>query len=143
MGQMGLTKEVTKFNLEVTKNRWGREGLFLLLSPVTGFTGMIDLFAINAIEFWTGTNPYTGKSPAVVDMAAADLESAGVKNVAEAKIRFDGKDSVKMEVIYNDGHEEMISAIRKENTFDFYQDGNLIGTVTKEQLVEYSQQRRS
>ncbi|GAW85260.1 conserved hypothetical protein [Bathymodiolus platifrons methanotrophic gill symbiont] len=145
MGQMGLTKDLNKWNMEVTKDRWGREGIFLGLHllGVSPIAALVDLVGINAIEFWTGTNPYTGKSPAVVDMAAAELENAGVKNVAQAKIRFDGNDTVKMEVIYNDGHEEMISAIRKENTFDFYQDGNLIGTVTKEELVAYSQQRKS
>ena len=116
MGQMGMTSALNKWNLKVVKNRWAREGVFILLTPVAAFTGMIDLLVLNSVEFWTGTNPYTKKSPAVVDMAAADLERAGVKNVATAKIRFDGKDTVKMEVIYKDGHEEMISAIRKEYT---------------------------
>ncbi|TXL01775.1 hypothetical protein BMR02_01400 [Methylococcaceae bacterium HT1] len=144
IGKLFRAYSLTKWNMEVTKDRWGREGIFLGLHllGVSPIAALVDLVGINAIEFWTGTNPYTGKSP-VVDMAAAELENAGVKNVAQAKIRFDGNDTVKMEVIYNDGHEEMISAIRKENTFDFYQDGNLIGTVTKEELVAYSQQRKS
>ena len=143
MGQMGMTKGLNKWNLKVVKNRWGREGMFLLLTPVAGLTTMIDLLVINSIEFWTGTNPYTKKSPAVVDMAAADLGQAGVKNVATAKIRFDGKDTVKMEVIYKDGHEEMISAIRKENTNDFYQDGILVGSVTQEELDTYAKLKKS
>lgn len=143
MGQMGMTADLNKWNLKVVKNRWAREGVFILLTPVVGLTSTIDLLVLNSVEFWTGTNPYTKKSPAVVDMAAADLEYAGVKNVAEAKIRFDGKDTVKMEVIYNDGHEEMISAIRKENTYDFYQDGNLVGSVTQEELDTYTQLKKS
>ena len=140
---MGMTSALNKWNLKVVKNRWAREGVFILLTPVAGLTGMIDLLVLNSVEFWTGTNPYTKKSPAVVDMAAADLEQAGVKNVAAAKIRFDGKDTVKMEVVYNDGHEEMISAIRKDNTFDFYQDGILVGSVTQEELDTYAQLKKS
>ena len=37
------------------------------ISPVYGFIGAVDLLIVNSIEFWTGTNPVTGKSPAVVD----------------------------------------------------------------------------
>ena len=145
MGQMGMSKDLGKWNMEVTKDRWGREGIFLGLHlfGVSPIVGMIDLLGINAVEFWTGTNPYTHKSPAVVDMAAADLENAGIKNVAQAKIRYDGKESVKMEVTYKDGHEEMISAIRTDNTFDFYRDGNLVGSVAKEELEKHAQQHKS
>ena len=34
MGQMATTGLVGKFNLEVVDNRYAREGMFLLLSPV-------------------------------------------------------------------------------------------------------------
>lgn len=67
MGQMATTGIVSKFNLEVVDNRYGRAGMFILLSPVYGIAGAADLFVINSIEFWTGKNPVSGKSPAVVD----------------------------------------------------------------------------
>ena len=145
MGQMGLSKSVHKFNMRASSDRWPREFLFLgmYIIPVYPFAGAIDLVVINSMEFWTGTNPYTGKSPAVVDMKVSALEDAGVKNVAEATLRSDGKETVKMELIFNDGHEEMISAIKKENTFEFYHDGNLIGSVPKEKLLEYGQQNQT
>ena len=68
MGQMGLSAMVTKGNLSAVDNRYGRAGLFVLMSPVYGLAATADLFIINSVEFWTGTNPVTGKSPAVVDM---------------------------------------------------------------------------
>ena len=67
MGQMGLTKEVTGLNLKAVDNRYGRAGLYILLSPVYAFTSSVDLLIINSIEFWTETNPITKKTPAVVD----------------------------------------------------------------------------
>ena len=36
MGQMGLSGMVTKGNLSVVDNRYGRAGVFMLLSPVYG-----------------------------------------------------------------------------------------------------------
>jgi len=137
MGQMGLSKDLNKWNMKVTKNRWAREGIFLgsYLLGVHEVATIVDLLGLNAVEFWTGTNPYTHKSPAVVDMASADIEGAGFQNVAHAKIRFDGKDTVKLEVIFKDGHEETISAIKQENTYDFYQDGKLIARVDHAELL--------
>ena len=67
MGQMGLTQKVTGLNLKAVDNRYGRAGLYMLMSPVYGFTSGIDLLIINSIEFWTGTNPITQKTPALVD----------------------------------------------------------------------------
>jgi len=139
MGQMGLSKDLNKWNMEVSKDRWVREGIFFGLHAlgVSPVVSMVDLLGFNAVEFWTGTNPYTGKSPAVVDMAKADIENAGIQNVAQAKIRYDGQNTVKLEVIFNDGREETISAIENENTFDFYQDGQLIASVEKAELIAH------
>jgi len=143
MGQMGLSKNLSKWNMEVSKDRWVREGIFLGLhiSGVSPIVAMIDLLGLNAVEFWTGTNPYTKKSPAVVDMAAADIDGSDLKNVAQAKIRFDGKDTAKLEVIFTDGHEETVSAIQTESTYDFYQDGELIASVSKEELLAHSKKK--
>ena len=67
IGQMGTSQLVTKANLSAVDNRYGRAGLFVLLSPVYGLAATADLFIFNTIEFWTGKNPITGKSPAVAD----------------------------------------------------------------------------
>jgi hypothetical protein len=68
MGQMGLTKEATKLNLKVVDNRYARAGVYILASPVYGVTSFLDLLIFNSVEFWTGKNPITGKSPALVDV---------------------------------------------------------------------------
>lgn len=50
MGQMAATGLVNKFNLEVVDNRYAREGLFLLLSPVYGLTSTADLFILTRLS---------------------------------------------------------------------------------------------
>ena len=44
MGQMGLSGMVTKGNLSVVDNRYGRAGVFMLLSPIYGLAATADLF---------------------------------------------------------------------------------------------------
>lgn len=143
MGQMGLSKDLQKWNMKVSKDRWVREGIFVGLHVlgVSPIVGMIDLLGLNAVEFWTGTNPYTKRGPAVVDMAAADFKRVGVENVAKAKIYFDGQETVKLEVLFKDGHTEFVSAIEKDSTFDFYQGGDLIASAPKEELIVFAQNR--
>lgn len=64
IGGMALSGKVKQWNLEVTQNRWAREGVFLALYliPVYPFAGMADLLVVNSIEFHTGTNPVSGKA---------------------------------------------------------------------------------
>ena len=68
MGGMAVSGMVSKFNLEVTDNKWGREAVFLglYIIPVYEIAALVDLIVVNSIEFHTGTNPLSGKS-AVVD----------------------------------------------------------------------------
>lgn len=73
IGRMALTGKVTDFNLSVTENNWGREGVFLGLHiiPVYPFAAFGDLLIVNSIEFWTGENPLSGEA------ALADTPSEG------------------------------------------------------------------
>ncbi len=71
IGQMGLSGEVRRFNLEMTEDRWGREILFVILMviPVYGIASLADIIVFNSIEFWSGKNPINGMpsvSPATV-----------------------------------------------------------------------------
>lgn len=61
LGRGAMGKSVGKFNLRVVENKWGRWIVFLLLGPVYGIAGGIDLFIINSIEFHSGTNPWSGE----------------------------------------------------------------------------------
>jgi hypothetical protein len=64
IGNFGLSGEVRKFNLELSKDRWGREIVFVVLYviPVYPISGLLDLVVFNSIEFWSGKNPINGSA---------------------------------------------------------------------------------
>jgi hypothetical protein len=142
MGQMGLSQQAIGVNLKLIDNRYGRAAFYMILSPVYGVVGAIDLLIINSIEFWTGTNPITKKSPAVVDtpvdswmtidddlngsMSGAPLSSATLKGGEN--------NTMSVDIIDADGNEQTISGIRVDNRVDFYLDGKLIKSATLEEL---------
>ncbi|EKO3950567.1 DUF3332 domain-containing protein [Vibrio fluvialis] len=153
MGQMATTGLVTKFNLEVVDNRYGREGLFLLLSPVYGIASIVDLFIVNAVEFWTGTNPISGKSPAVVDRPAdtmlkvndkldSSMTETPLGNNSEIKDTNWKKiddNTIEMDVTYLDGQQKTLRGKKTEDGVAFYVNNEYVTTVSNMELENYVQ----
>ncbi|ELO1775390.1 DUF3332 domain-containing protein [Vibrio fluvialis] len=153
MGQMATTGLVTKFNLEVVDNRYGREGLFLLLSPVYGIASIVDLFIVNAVEFWTGTNPISGKSPAVVDRPAdtmlkvndkldSSMTETPLGNNSEIKDTNWKKiddNTIEMDVTYLDGQQKTLRGEKTEDGVAFYVNNEYVTTVSNMELENYVQ----
>ncbi|EKO3436252.1 DUF3332 domain-containing protein [Vibrio fluvialis] len=153
MGQMATTGLVTKFNLEVVDNRYGREGLFLLLSPVYGIASIVDLFIVNAVEFWTGTNPISGKSPAVVDRPAdtmlkvndkldSSMTETPLGNNSEIKDTNWKKiddNTIEMDVTYLDGQQKTLRGKKTEDGVTFYVNNEYVTTVSNMELENYVQ----
>ena len=152
MGQMGLSAMVTKGNLSAVDNRYGRAGLFVLMSPVYGLAATADLFIINSVEFWTGTNPVTGKSPAVVDMPVEaifkvnphlndDLTKAPLPEVKLTQATLEAKDenTLLMRLTYEDGSQQLMSGLKQGKHVDFYLDDTFIARVELDELVNYQQ----
>ncbi|MGF1719061.1 DUF3332 domain-containing protein [Vibrio kyushuensis] len=152
MGQMATTGMVSKFNLEVVDNRYGREGMFLLLSPVYGIASMADLFIFNAVEFWTGKNPITGKSPAVVDtpmnsmikvngsldksLTEVPLQTNNV-DVEKATMRQIDENTMQMDISYIDGTQKVLRGERSEDSVAFYLNDEYVTTVSNNELGNY------
>ena len=151
MGQMGLSAMLTKGNLSVVDNRYGRAGVFVLLSPVYGLAATADLFVFNTIEFWSGKNPITGKSPALVDQKAdavikvnQHLDPALNKvplamlpqGVREVKVSYPDERTAQMEIHYIDGHRDMMRGEMRGELLDIYLDDKLVSTLTRKQLDE-------
>ncbi|EMN4468790.1 DUF3332 domain-containing protein [Aeromonas hydrophila] len=147
MGQMGLSSMVTKGNLSVVDNRYGRAGVFVLLSPVYGLAATADLFVFNTIEFWSGKNPITGKSPALVDQKLDALIKVNQhldpslnkvplamlpQGVREVEVSYPDERTAQMEVHYLDGR----SSLMRGELLDIYFDGRLVSTLTPAQLEE-------
>ncbi|MCW8332569.1 DUF3332 domain-containing protein [Vibrio paucivorans] len=152
MGQMATTGMVSKFNLQVVDNRYGREGMFILLSPVYGIASVADLFIFNAVEFWTGTNPISGKSPAVVDTPMdaiikvnKDLDSSltevplqtNNENVEKATLKQIDENTMQMDISYIDGTQQVLRGEKGEDSVAFYLDDEYITTVSNAELDSY------
>ena len=151
MGQMATTGLVTKFNLEAVDNRYGREGLFVLLSPVYGIASVADLFIVNAVEFWTGTNPITGKSPAVVDTptdnyikvndkldkSLTDVPLSSANEIESTTIQSIDANTVQMDIAYLDGTSKTLTGVKGEESVAFYLNDELITTVSNQELEQY------
>ncbi|MGY3901347.1 DUF3332 domain-containing protein [Aeromonas lusitana] len=158
MGSMGLSAMLTKGNLSVVDNRYGRAGVFVLLSPVYGLAATADLFVFNTIEFWSGKNPITGKSPALVDQKAdavikvnQHLDPALNKvplamlpqGVREVEVTYPDDRTALMEIHYLDGRSSMMRGEKRGEQVDLYLDGKLVSTLTEAQLAEMSQAKRT
>ncbi len=151
MGQMATTGLVTKFNLEVVDNRYGREGLFLLLSPVYGIASVVDLFLVNAVEFWTGTNPISGKSPAVVDKPADTMLKVNDKldssltetplgshsPVQKTQWKQIDADTIEMDITYLDGQQRTLRGQKVAEGVAFYVNNQYVTVVSNQELDQY------
>lgn len=151
MGQMATTGLVSKFNLEVVDNRNARAGMFMLLSPVYGIAGAADLFIFNTVEFWTGKNPISGKSPAVVDTPTKNyikvngqlddsLKSVPLSSnsqIDRARLKQIDENTMQMDISYLDGTKQSLRGEKSEDSVAFYLDNRYVTTVTTDELRDY------
>ncbi|MBY8143170.1 DUF3332 domain-containing protein [Vibrio fluvialis] len=152
MGQMATAGLVTKFNLKVVDNRYGREGLFLLLSPVYGIASVADLFIFNTIEFWTGKNPISGKSPAVVDIPADSLIKVNDqldKSMTQVPLQSNNRDiesatlkqiddnTMQMDITYLSGERATLRGEKQNDEVAFYLDDQYVTTVSNLEMERY------
>lgn len=151
MGQMGLSGLVTKGNLSVVDNRYGRAGLYMLMAPIYGIAATADLFIFNSIEFWTGKNPITGKSPALVDTPInsiikvndkldKDLTTAPVK-LTQARMTAVDADTLAMTMTFEDGSQQVMTGRKQGDMVDFFLDGEFIASVSTAELEAYVAER--
>ncbi|ABM01157.1 DUF3332 domain-containing protein [Shewanella amazonensis] len=161
MGQMGLSGMLTQGNLSAVDNRYGRAGLYMLLAPVYGLTATADLFIFNSIEFWTGKNPITGKSPALADTPAKtiikvndkldkELTDAPLKGtlgannsqqIEDAHFVAIDDNTLTMLVRFSDGSEQTMTGKRSGDGVDFYVDGAFVTQVQLSELSTYAASR--
>lgn len=154
IGQMGTSQLVTKANLSAVDNRYGRAGLFVLMSPVYGLAATADLFIFNTIEFWTGKNPITGKSPAVADqpvdaifkvngsldksMTSAPLASVQHSNIEAASLRQLDEKTLEMNVAYRNGDNAVLRGEKNGEEVNFFLDGEFVAAVSIDELNQYA-----
>ncbi len=161
MGQMGLTQLAMGVNLKIVDNRFARAGIYILAAPVYGITSFVDLLVVNSVEFWTGTNPITKKSPAVADtpieswMKVDDkLPDEVTKPMLKTSATFMGKAVEKvvttatdnhhmvMDIYFVDGTTDSLHASRIDNTdqVEFYYKDQLVAAGNSDELKQHISQ---
>jgi hypothetical protein len=57
VGSFSLFNKLADWNKNATKDKFLNEIIFLVISPAYAFCGAADVFVLNTIEFWNGSNP--------------------------------------------------------------------------------------
>jgi hypothetical protein len=111
IGRMAVTREVSKFNLSVTDEKWGRELTFFVLHviPVYPLAYMADIWIVNSLEFWTGENPVSGEDR-LARAGERRIERGADGSLAAATVREDG--SLDLELYASDGSAHVVNLAR-------------------------------
>lgn len=57
IGSFGLFNKLLSWNQNLTSSKFLNELLFILISPGYAIAGVVDVFVLNTVEFWSGSNP--------------------------------------------------------------------------------------
>ncbi len=149
VGSNAVTEKLMGFNVKVVDNRYARAGVNFLLSPVYGFTLVADLFVVNSIEFWSGTNPINGK-PHVFDTKTetylevndkvdsslhdAPIDPLTMSTPNSGTIRYLDENTIEMEVTLADGQQSKVIGVKDGDTISYYIDDQLISQTTLDAL---------
>lgn len=88
-GQNVASRKTMELNMKPVDNRYARAGLTVLMSPIYVLAAGVDFFILNGIEFWTGTNPITGK-PSIYDTSTdtwMDINNKLPEEVRDAALK--------------------------------------------------------
>jgi len=103
-GSFGLLSTVYHFNAKAG-NKWVKELVFLVFCavPVYEIAGFVDIFILNFLEFWTGSNPIA-MAPGQTETQQVQLNGKNFNLTAtHNRFHLESLDkSIKQDLIYND-----------------------------------------
>lgn len=149
VGSNAVTEKLMGFNVKVVDNRYARAGVNFLLSPVYGFTLLSDVFVVNSIEFWSGTNPINGKPHVfdsktetyieVNDKVDSSLHDAPIDPLTMTEpnngtIRYLDENTIEMEVVLSNGESSKVIGVQEGDTISYYIEGQLVSRTTLDAL---------
>ncbi|GEM79694.1 DUF3332 family protein [Vibrio superstes] len=145
VGSNAVTEKLMGFNVKVVDNRYARAGVNFLLSPVYGFTWLADVFVVNSIEFWSGTNPINGKNHIfdtklktyieINDKIDSSLHDAPIDPLTKVEpnhgtIRYLDENTIEMEVVLSDGGTSKVTAVQDGDSILYYIEDQLVSETT-------------
>jgi hypothetical protein len=144
-GSFQLINKVYKFN-GTLGSKWVNELGFLVMMivPVYGVAGFVDIVILNTIEFWTGTNPMTSNDGTqTITVPQGSLVLNGPDKSYLFKQTIDGKEKL-VQVVTKDGvttatDESGTVLARSSRNADggvtiYDGSGNVVSTLTKAQI---------
>ena len=91
IGSFGLFGKVLDWNKQATGNKFLNALIFILISPAYALCGIADLFVINSIEFWSGSNPVTADIGKTRNITGSDGRLYAVTTLADGYEISDGE----------------------------------------------------
>ena len=126
IGTSGLGTRVKEFNLTTLENRWGREGMFLGLQALWVYRvcTVLDLFVFNSIEFWSGSNPITGKG-ALAELPPSEVQKIGFREIDGARFARVSGDTAKLQLDFTNGDRMTFDVLRRDESYTISYQGRV------------------
>lgn len=83
VGSFSLFNGLARWNKSATKYKLLNELIFIVISPAYAVCGIADLFVLNTIEFWSGTNPMASNIGKTKKVKGDDGQMYTVKYLAD------------------------------------------------------------
>ena len=112
IGSFGLFNKVLDWNKRATGNKFLNALIFILISPAYALCGVADIFIINTIEFWSGSNPLAENVGKTESVLGSDGKLYAVTTLEDG-----------YEVKGPDGQIVNFTYDKEENTWSMVQDG--------------------
>ena len=112
VGSFGLFNKIVKWEGQCTNSKIANEIIFVLLTPVNAICGVADFFVVNAIEFWSGSNPMAQNNGKTQTVTGEDGKLYAVKTLRNG-YEVTNPDGEKVRYIHN----------RKDNSWSIEQNG--------------------
>ena len=129
VGSFSMFNKLLNWNKDATGNKFLNELLFIVISPAYAFCGVADVFVLNTIEFWTGSNPLAnnvGKTKSVMGsdgrLYAVTYWKDGdeIKEDNGEKVEFTFNKSDKTCSMVKDGNKVTLLKVKDNNTAQIY-----------------------
>src|SRR3712207_4206895 len=114
-GSFSLFNKLASWNKTATNSKFLNEIIFLLISPVYGICGTADVLVLNAIEFWSGTNPLADRVGKTQQVLGPDGKYYAVKTLKEG-----------YEITKPDGEKLLFTYDKATNSWWQQKDGNKV-----------------
>lgn len=129
IGSFNLFKSVLNWNKSLG-NKFVNELVFILISPAYAVCGVIDLFVLNTVEFWSGKNPI-GKVGNIENVWGQDGKMYAVKTLKNG-YEVKKPDGEVVMFVHNDKDNSWTMQVDGKTTelFRFNEDGTVSATMT-------------